>query len=81
MENYGETPTEIPCLYGSLSNFHISSHSPRPRAADFSQDLQVELSSAGRRRSAVAAQGGKYFKTKREELKVIRRFFKGQSGI
>ena len=29
----------------------------RPRAADFSQDLQQELSSAGRRRSAMAAQG------------------------
>eukprot|EP00435_Cladocopium_sp_Y103_P049660 s518_g15.t1 len=28
-----------------------------PRAADFSQDLQQELSSAGRRRSAMAAQG------------------------
>ena len=30
---------------------------PRPRAADFSQDLQQELSSAGRRRSVMAAQG------------------------
>jgi hypothetical protein len=29
----------------------------RPRAADFSQDLQQELSSAGRRRSVMAAQG------------------------
>ena len=36
---------------------HPISSMARPRAADFSQDLQQELSTAGRRRSAMAAQG------------------------